>query len=73
LREQPVEDRSEAVFRGVPVDQVLGIERAVAGAQQLAIAEHDLQSAGKSKMIEIGRIAGALVERVADHAAMRRA
>ena len=72
LREQSVEDRPEAVFRGVPVDQVLGIERAVAGAQHLAIAEHDLQPAGKAEMIEIGRVAGALVERVADHAALRR-
>jgi hypothetical protein len=56
----------------VPVDQVLGIKRPIAGAQHLAIAEHDFQSAGESEMIEIGRIAGALVERVADHTALRR-
>jgi hypothetical protein len=39
---------------------------------QLAIAKHDLHTAGKAEMIEVGRIAGALVERVAEHAALRR-
>src|ERR1700758_2856792 len=33
----------------------------------IAVAEHDFEPAGESEMIEIGRIAGALVERIADH------
>ena len=72
LREQAVEDRAEAVFRRVPVHQAVVVERSVAGAHHLAIAKHDLHAAGKAEMIEIGRVAGALVERVAEHAALRR-
>src|ERR1700730_13239530 len=72
LREQTVKYRPEAVFRRVPIHQAVLVERSVAGAHHLAIAKHDLHAAGKAEMIEIGRIAGALVERVAEHAALRR-
>src|ERR1700694_4375942 len=73
LREEAVQDGTEAVFRGVPVRELARIEGAVAGAKHLAVAEHDLHAAGKAEMVEIGSIARALVERVSDHAALRRA
>src|SRR5262245_55400003 len=72
LSEQAVEDRAKAVFRRVPVHQAVMIERSVAGAHHLTIAKHDFHTAGKAEMIKVGRVAGTLVERVAEHAALRR-
>ena len=47
LRENAVENRPERIFRGMPVGERLRIQRAVAGAQQIAVAEHDFEPAGE--------------------------
>ena len=49
------------------------VEGAVARAQNLAVAEHDLHAAGEPEVIEIGRVARTLVEGIPDHPALRRA
>ena len=56
----------------MPVDQIVPRDRSVAGADHRPGAEHRLHAAAEPEMVEIRPVAGALVERVADHAALGR-
>ena len=73
LREQSVERRPEAVLRHMPVWMVGGVQPAVAGADQIAVAEHDLDPADIVEVVACGPTTAALVQRVTQHAAVGRA
>ena len=53
----------------MPVGNIGAVERAVAGTQDLAVGQHHFHAAGETTLIEIGAVAGTLVERIAEHAA----
>ncbi len=67
LREEPVDDRSEAVLVLMP--EVVPGHPAHAGAQQLAIRQHDLEAADRVPVVLHRRAAAAALERVAERRA----
>nr|ART39915.1 J191 [uncultured bacterium] len=67
LREHAVHVRPEAVLEQLPAG-VAG-HGAHAGAQQLAVGEQHFHAAREQKMVGVGRVTGAVFERIADNAA----
>ena len=72
LREHAVEVRAEAVLVLLP--GLRARQRAHAGAHELAVGQHDFHAAVRVEMVavRVRRIAGAVIERVADDAAPAR-
>ena len=72
LREQAVERRPEAVFGDVPIRMRRHVEPAVAGTDDVAIAEHDFDAAEIVEMAAERAGAAAFLDRIAKHAAIWR-
>ena len=64
LREEPVDDWPEAVLVLVP--EVVARHPAHAGAQQLAVRQHDLEAADRAPVVLHRRAAAAALERIAE-------
>src|SRR5262245_36035296 len=72
LSEDAVEDGPKAVFRGMPVHELFVVEGAVAGAQDIAVSKYHFKTAREPEVIEVGRIASAFIESVAEHSTLWR-
>jgi hypothetical protein len=67
LHEQLVERRAETALVDMPGAVVR--HRSHAGAEQLAVCEHDLHAAVGGHVLRLGKVCGSVLEEVADHPA----